>query len=131
MKIYVNYASLEADLRPERCPDIVLRTAIHKDNLVAGFRANPQPASVKFNAAARIDRRIGAKADFHTAGETGDPAALQAATLARIGMPDEITMRHAAPHFGHFFISEADMLSIFSNRFLGQKITKPTQKWYR
>ena len=33
----------------------------------------------------------------------GDPDALQAASLARIGMPEEIAMRHAAPQFGHVF----------------------------
>ena len=31
------------------------------------------------------------------------PGRMQAASLARIGMPDEIVMRHAAPHFGHVF----------------------------
>jgi peptidyl-dipeptidase Dcp len=32
-----------------------------------------------------------------------DPLALEAATLARIGMPDEIGMRHRATHFQHIF----------------------------
>jgi len=46
--------------------------------------------------------------DFHSQADVGDldPAAFEATTLARIGMPDEIAMRHRPPHFGHVFASD-------------------------
>jgi peptidyl-dipeptidase Dcp len=47
-------------------------------------------------------------------GETIDPAALQAASLARIGMPDEIVMRHASPHFSHVFSGEGYSAGYYS-----------------
>ena len=57
-------------------------------------------ATVEFLASAIVD------IDFHAA--TGaeaaaDPMAREAATLARIGMPREISMRHRTPHFSHVF----------------------------
>jgi peptidyl-dipeptidase Dcp len=54
--------------------------------------------------------------DFHAAEamQTVDPAALQAATLARIGMPEEIVMRHAAPHFGHIFSGDGYSAGYYS-----------------
>ena len=36
-------------------------------------------------------------------GNDFDPAAFEQATLARIGMPDGLIMRHRTPHFGHVF----------------------------
>jgi peptidyl-dipeptidase Dcp len=43
--------------------------------------------------------------DFHTleSAEDLDPIALEAATLARIGMPKEVGMRHRSTHFQHIF----------------------------
>ena len=43
--------------------------------------------------------------DFHTlaSADNLDPAALEAATLARIGMPHEVGMRHRSTHFQHIF----------------------------
>jgi peptidyl-dipeptidase Dcp len=52
--------------------------------------------------------------DFHADAEKGDPQAIQAATLARIGMPDEIVMRHAAPHFGHIFSGDGYSAGYYS-----------------
>jgi peptidyl-dipeptidase Dcp len=52
---------------------------------------------VEFLASAFIDM------DFHTAQPSDDPLAAQAQTLERIGMPNEIAPRHAAPHFSHVF----------------------------
>ena len=44
---------------------------------------------------------------YHTADPAGlDPDAFERATLARLGMPDEIVMRHRSPHFGHVFAGE-------------------------
>jgi len=54
-------------------------------------------ATVEFLASAIIDM------DFHTQAPGTDPLEAQAATLRRIGMPDEIVPRHGAPHFTHVF----------------------------
>jgi peptidyl-dipeptidase Dcp len=44
---------------------------------------------------------------YHTADPAGlDPDAFERATLERLGMPDEIVMRHRSPHFGHVFAGE-------------------------
>ena len=51
----------------------------------------------QFLASALIDM------DFHTLQPGSDPLAAQAETLTRIGMPEEIAPRHAAPHFTHVF----------------------------
>ena len=42
-----------------------------------------------------------------------DPLRL-AATLAEIGMPEEIVMRHAAPHFGHVFSGDGYSAGYYS-----------------
>lgn len=52
--------------------------------------------TVEYLASAIVDL------DLHSQ-PAGDPMAMQAASLARIGMPDAITMRHATPHFAHVF----------------------------
>ena len=44
--------------------------------------------------------------DFHAGAAPGDPMAAQAETLARIGMPEAIPMRHATPHFAHVFAGD-------------------------
>jgi peptidyl-dipeptidase Dcp len=54
-------------------------------------------ATVEFLASALIDM------DFHTEVPSADPMQAQARTLACIGMPEEISPRHAAPHFTHVF----------------------------
>ena len=54
-------------------------------------------ATVEFLASALVDM------DFHTLPPGADPKQAQADTLARIGMPEEIGPRHAAPHFTHIF----------------------------
>jgi peptidyl-dipeptidase Dcp len=70
------------------------------DKLKAARTFNQGFATVEFLASAIVD------IDFHAAtGDeaTRDPMERQAATLARIGMPREIVMRHATPHFSHVF----------------------------
>jgi peptidyl-dipeptidase Dcp len=56
-------------------------------------------ATVEYTASALVDLA------FHLAPEPEkiDPAAFEAGVLARIGMPDEIGMRHRSPHFLHVF----------------------------
>jgi peptidyl-dipeptidase Dcp len=57
-------------------------------------------ATVEFLASALIDM------DFHTQAPPSDPKQAQQESLARIGMPEEIGPRHAAPHFTHVFGGE-------------------------
>ena len=70
------------------------------EKLRAARTFNQGFATVEFLASAIVD------IDFHAAtgaAATDDPMHRQAATLARIGMPREIVMRHATPHFAHVF----------------------------
>jgi peptidyl-dipeptidase Dcp len=70
--------------------------------LVATRTFNQAFKAVEFIASAIVDL------DFHSLPEARDvePAAFEAATLARIGMPAEIAMRHRSPHFTHVFVSD-------------------------
>jgi peptidyl-dipeptidase Dcp len=89
-------------------PDVLTRFARHHqtgepiprallDKLLAAKNYGQGFATVEFLASALIDM------DFHTLPPGSNPLEAQAATLARIGMPDEIAPRHAAPHFTHIF----------------------------
>jgi peptidyl-dipeptidase Dcp len=53
--------------------------------------------TVEYLASALVDL------DLHDGPAPADPAAAEAETLARLGMPDSIVMRHASPHFLHVF----------------------------
>src|ERR1700761_6322546 len=75
----------------EPIPKALLEKLLAAKNYGQGF------ATVEFLASALIDM------DFHTLPPGSDPKQAQAATLARIGMPEEIGPRHAAPHFTHVF----------------------------
>jgi peptidyl-dipeptidase Dcp len=75
----------------EPIPKPLLQKLLAARNYGQGF------ATVEFLASALIDM------DFHTLPAGGDPKAAQAETLSRIGMPEEIGPRHAAPHFTHIF----------------------------
>ena len=91
-------------------PQTLERFAIHAETgepipkaliekLTAARNFNQGFASVEFLASAFVDL------DYHALGDADDldPAAFQAEALARIGMPNEIVMRHASPHFLHIF----------------------------
>ena len=89
-------------------PDVLTRFARHHetgepipkpllDKLLAARNYGQGFATVEFLASALIDM------DFHTLQPGSDPLAAQAETLTRIGMPEEIAPRHAAPHFTHVF----------------------------
>jgi len=57
--------------------------------------------TTEYLASALVDMR------FHTTDPAGiDPDAFERETLAELGMPDEIVMRHRSPHFGHIFSGE-------------------------
>lgn len=89
-------------------PEVLTRFARHHqtgeaipkdllDKLLAARNYGQGFATVEFLASALIDM------DFHTLPPGSDPKAAQAETLERIGMPEEIVPRHAAPHFTHIF----------------------------
>ncbi len=75
------------------------------DDLVARIRAastfNQGFATTEYLASALVDMYL------HTADPEGlDPDAFERETLERLGMPDELPMRHRTPHFGHIFSGE-------------------------
>jgi peptidyl-dipeptidase Dcp len=74
-------------------PDELLQKLIAARNFDQGF------ATVEYVASAIVDL------DLHSlaSAETIHPAAFEASALARIGMPEEIAMRHRPPHFDHVF----------------------------
>jgi len=67
------------------------------DRVLAARNFDQGFATVEFVASALVDL------DLHDGPAPADPIAAEAATLARIGMPRAIAMRHAAPHFQHVF----------------------------
>jgi peptidyl-dipeptidase Dcp len=68
--------------------------------LIAARNFDQGFATVEYLASALVDL------DFHAGPAPEDPMAAQAATLARIGMPPAIVMRHATPHFQHVFAGD-------------------------
>jgi peptidyl-dipeptidase Dcp len=80
------------------------------ERLLAARNFNQGFETVEFLASAFVDM------DFHALEGTGqiDPKAMEAASLARIGMPKEIVPRHAAPHFGHVFAGDGYSAGYYS-----------------
>jgi peptidyl-dipeptidase Dcp len=91
-------------------PQILERFAVHAETgkpmpktllekLVKARNFNQGFATVEFLASAFVDM------DFHALGDAKaiDVAKFQAAALDELGMPKEIAMRHASPHFLHIF----------------------------
>ena len=77
----------------ETMPEELLQRLIAARNFNKGF------ATVEYIASAVVDL------DFHSLAAPGmlDPTAFEKEQLSRIGMPDEIAMRHRPPHFDHVF----------------------------
>jgi peptidyl-dipeptidase Dcp len=77
----------------EPMPEELLQRLIAARNFNKGF------GTVEYIASALVDL------DFHALPDPGDidATAFEAATSARIAMPEEIVMRHRPPHFGHIF----------------------------
>ena len=77
----------------EPMPEALLQRLIAARNFNKGF------ATVEYIACALVDL------DFHSLAqpEDIDSTAFEAKALSRIGMPDEIAMRHRPPHFAHIF----------------------------
>ena len=100
-------------------PEILERYALHVEtgepipqSLVEKIEAaatfNEGFATVEFLASALIDMKL------HLATPPIDPAAFERDTLAEIGMPREIVMRHRLPHFLHLFTGDAYSAAYYS-----------------
>jgi peptidyl-dipeptidase Dcp len=91
-------------------PEVLRRFAVHHktgapipeellNKVLAARTFNQGCATVEYVSSALVDL------EFHLleSGEVADVNAFERAALARIGMPDEIVMRHRPPHFQHAF----------------------------
>jgi peptidyl-dipeptidase Dcp len=101
-------------------PQVLQRFALHyqtgkpipqelvdKINRSATF--NQGFATVEYLSAALIDMKL------HLAGDRKiDPDAFERETLAQLGMPKEIVMRHRLPHFLHIFSSDSYSAGYYS-----------------
>jgi peptidyl-dipeptidase Dcp len=67
-------------------------------------------STVEYTSSALVDLA------FHSLEDPGeiDPLAFEAAELKRIGMPDEIIMRHRTPHFTHVFSGDGYSAGYYS-----------------
>jgi len=79
-----------------------------RGRLIAARNFDQGFATVEYLASALVDL------DFHAGPPPADPMAAQAATLARIGMPGAIVMRHATPHFAHVFAGDGYSAGYYS-----------------
>ncbi|MGD9845109.1 MAG: M3 family metallopeptidase [Variibacter sp.] len=102
-------------------PEILSRFAVHHETgapmpqalierVIAAKNFDQGCATTEYLSSAIVDL------DFHTrADATGmDADAFERASLARIGMPAEIGMRHRAAHFGHIFSGEGYAAAYYS-----------------
>ena len=79
----------------ERIPDALVAKIKNAATFNQGFD------TTEYLASALMDMR------YHTIDPAGlDPDAFERETLAELGMPDEIVMRHRSPHFAHVFSGE-------------------------
>ena len=51
--------TLETNLRPKRCTEIIASATIQEHDFIAGFRPEAKPAYIELNSAARIERTVG------------------------------------------------------------------------
>jgi peptidyl-dipeptidase Dcp len=101
-------------------PEILNRFALHFEtgkpipaDLVAKIEKaatfNQGFKTVEYLASALVDMKL------HLAGDrTIDPAAFERETLAEIGMPPEIVMRHRTPQFSHIFSGDSYSAGYYS-----------------
>jgi len=101
-------------------PEVLSRFAVHHQTgepippeLVAKIKKaskfNQGFATVEYLASALIDMKL------HLAGDRPiDPAEFERTTLASLGMPAEMVMRHRTPQFAHIFSSDAYSAGYYS-----------------
>jgi len=78
----------------EAMPAAMLEKVLGAANFDQGFQ------TVEYVASAMVDLA------FHRGDVPADPMAKQAEVLAGLGMPKQIAMRHATPHFAHVFAGD-------------------------
>lgn len=78
----------------EAMPAAMLEKVLGAANFDQGFQ------TVEYVASAMVDLA------FHRGAAAADPMAKQAEVLAGLGMPKQIAMRHATPHFAHVFAGD-------------------------
>jgi len=101
-------------------PEVLSRFAVHHQTgnpippeLVAKIKKaskfNQGFATVEYLASALVDMKL------HLAGDRPiDPAEFERTTLAALGMPAEMVMRHRTPQFAHIFSSDAYSAGYYS-----------------
>ncbi len=101
-------------------PEVLNRFALHAETgkpmpreLVARIeraeKFNQGFATVEYLAAALVDMKLHLEGDRPI-----DPDAFERQTLAALGMPREIAMRHRTPHFSHVFSGDAYSAGYYS-----------------
>ena len=101
-------------------PEVLQRFALHYqtgkpippelvDKIKRTATFNQGFATVEYLSAALVDMKL------HLAGDRKiDPDAFERETLAQLGMPKEIVMRHRLPHFLHIFSSDSYSAGYYS-----------------
>lgn len=79
------------------------------DKIKASEKFNQGYATVEYLSSALVDMALHTRPDGVV-----DPAAFERETLAAIGMPREIAMRHRLPQFNHLFTSDAYSAGYYS-----------------
>jgi peptidyl-dipeptidase Dcp len=78
------------------------------DKLISAQKFNQGFATVEYVSSALVDL------DLHEAEDAADPMAMEAETLARLGMPPAVVMRHRTPHFQHVFSGDGYSAGYYS-----------------
>jgi peptidyl-dipeptidase Dcp len=101
-------------------PEVLQKFAVHYhtgkpipqemiDKIKRAATFNQGFATVEYLASALVDMKL------HLAGENPiDPDAFERTTLAELGMPSEIVMRHRTPHFSHIFADDGYSAGYYS-----------------
>ena len=101
-------------------PEVLSRFAVHYqtgepmpqallDKIEKAATFNQGFSTVEYLASALVDMKL------HLAGDvTIDPDAFERETLAELGMPSEIVMRHRTPHFSHVFADDGYSAGYYS-----------------
>jgi peptidyl-dipeptidase Dcp len=100
-------------------PEVLSRFAVHfqtgqpipkslVEKIDRAGKFNQGFATVEYLSAALVDMKA------HLAKGPVDPATFERDTLAALGMPHEIVMRHRMPHFGHLFADDGYSAGYYS-----------------
>jgi len=109
-------------------PQILQQFAVHHrtgesipqellDKMKAAAKFNKGFANVEFTSSALVDMAFHALTPEQATDI--DPMSFQSEVLAELGMPTEIVMRHATPHFGHVFSGDGYSAGYYSYMWSG------------